>query len=75
MSWIVRDIEKSLAGVADMSLQPVKVLKGPRQVGKTSLLLKGKGYRFISLDDLSNRRMATENPSFFLDQWDEPILQ
>ncbi|MFN7905228.1 MAG: ATP-binding protein [Pseudobdellovibrionaceae bacterium] len=56
------------------SMQPVKILKGPRQVGKTTLLTSLPGYKLISLDDLSIRNLASENPKQFLDQFQGPLI-
>lgn len=68
MSWIERDLEKTIGKLKSESYQPIKVIKGPRQVGKTSFIQKQNKYKFVSFDDHSTRRMAVENPSFFLDQ-------
>jgi predicted AAA+ superfamily ATPase len=72
--WIKRDIEAFLLGLKKDTVQPIKVLKGPRQVGKTSLILRFPNYTFVSMDDLMHRKLAAENPSLFLDQWDGPVL-
>ena len=55
-------------------LPTVRVLLGPRQVGKTSLLERLTSYQLVSFDDLSVRHQATENPSLFLDQFKFPII-
>ncbi|HRP69166.1 MAG TPA: AAA family ATPase, partial [Turneriella sp.] len=56
------------------SSHSIKVLKGPRQAGKTSLLVRLGGYTFVSLDDIHQRALAQEDPVFFLDQFTGKIL-
>jgi hypothetical protein len=46
-------------------VHPIKVLKGPRQVGKTALLVRGGTHRAVYLDDLATRELATPDPHFF----------
>jgi predicted AAA+ superfamily ATPase len=69
--WFKRDFLKNLGG---FSALPVKVLKGPRQVGKTSLLEHLARYRTLYFDDLAVRRSAQENPRLFFDQFQGPLL-
>jgi predicted AAA+ superfamily ATPase len=57
-----------------MKALPVKVLKGPRQVGKTSLLEQLSRYQAIYFDDLSVRQAAQSNPKLFFDQFPGPLL-
>jgi len=53
---------------------PAKVLKGPRQVGKTSLL-EHLGYgEVIYLDDPATRRFAQQDPRTFLDQYPSTLI-
>lgn len=68
--WIERDFCPS----SDLRAHPVKVLKGPRQVGKTALLLRAGTHRPLYLDDHAARELALRDPRFFLDQWREPLL-
>jgi uncharacterized protein len=70
--WIQRDL--SPLQVAKEAL-PVKILKGPRQVGKTSLLEKDIAEsNIIRFDDQVTRRFAEDNPRFFLSQFKGRIL-
>lgn len=62
--WIPRDFDA--AAIAAGAL-PIKVLKGPRQVGKTSVLEKLGTHRVVYLDDAAVRSRAIENPRLFLD--------
>jgi uncharacterized protein len=69
--WIKRDIE-SIFPLSDAL--PLKVLQGPRQVGKTSLLERLTGYEVLYFDDATTRRMAQENPRLFFDQFLGPLI-
>ncbi|MCH9629417.1 MAG: hypothetical protein S4CHLAM107_12100 [Chlamydiia bacterium] len=66
--WIKRDLIKFLETTEDIDL-PIKVLRGPRQVGKTSLLAHLKTHKLILFDDLGIRKLAEETPSLFFDQF------
>ena len=59
--------------------QPVTILTGPRQSGKTTLIRhllseRPGGYRFLSLDDLQTRSLANEDPTVLLGEITQPIL-
>lgn len=69
--WINRDLQSFLKSTQAL---PIKILKGPRQVGKTSLLEKLSGFKVIYFDDLMTRRAASENPRMFFDQFTEPLI-
>ncbi|MEY4617511.1 MAG: hypothetical protein RJB66_2471 [Pseudomonadota bacterium] len=69
--WIQRDFQSYFKKIRAL---PIKILKGPRQVGKTSILQKMGGYKVIYFDDLLVRRAAQENPRLFFDQFDEPLV-
>ncbi len=71
--WFKRDF---LTNVDELSknAHPIKILTGPRQVGKTTLLERLKGYSLVLFDDLHVRARAQENPSLFLDQFLEAPL-
>jgi predicted AAA+ superfamily ATPase len=55
---------------------PVCLLTGPRQVGKTTTLqrLCGKDRAYVTLDDLSIRDLAQEDPALFLQRFPPPVL-
>lgn len=55
------------------------LLTGPRQAGKTTMLRKlaeqeGVGRRYVTLDDLSERDMAKNDPALFLQLHRPPVL-
>ncbi|NUM55874.1 MAG: ATP-binding protein [Candidatus Hydrogenedentes bacterium] len=69
-----RDLESAFI---DASTQfPVVLLTGPRQVGKTTLLrhLCGTDRRYVTLDDLTLRSLANEDPRLFLQRYRPPAL-
>ncbi len=72
--WFKRDFLEKIETFTSIS-HPVKVLKGPRQVGKTSLLERLDKYKLILFDDLHTRQRAQENPQLFLDQFGaQPLI-
>jgi predicted AAA+ superfamily ATPase len=64
--WIKRTIEDIWAPETG---QPISVLVGPRQSGKSSFLDRSSGpqRRHVTFDDLSTREAARANPRLFLD--------
>ena len=54
----------------------VLLVTGPRQVGKTTLLLnlKPKNMEYVSLDDEVLRKQAQEDPKLFLSMHPAPLL-
>jgi uncharacterized protein len=71
--WIKRDFFNNLEPLSQGS-HPIKVLTGPRQVGKTTLLERLRGYKLVLFDDLQTRIRAQENPALFLDQFQNSPL-
>ncbi|MBR4424606.1 MAG: ATP-binding protein [Oscillospiraceae bacterium] len=77
MNYISRHMEDR---VLDLSKSwPAILLTGPRQVGKTTMLLElakkeniGRGY--VTLDDLTERDMAKHDPALFLQLHQPPVL-
>jgi len=55
---------------------PVILLTGPRQVGKTTLLknLSSAKRKFVSLDDLEERKLAQTDPAGFLQKHKIPLI-
>ena len=58
------------------SAWPVLFLTGPRQVGKSSVLnmLKEKGRKYVSLDSISARDLAINDPQAFLQKYSPPVI-
>jgi uncharacterized protein len=59
-----------------LNLFPVVAVIGPRQVGKSTLVLSeaiSRGRRYITLDDLTSRTLAEQDPLALLEQ-PGPIL-
>ncbi|MEQ8766198.1 MAG: ATP-binding protein [Planctomycetota bacterium] len=69
-----RTLEQHLA---EASAQfPIVLLTGPRQSGKTTLLghQAGQDRAYVTLDDLTARALAREDPKLFLDENPPPLL-
>ncbi|MEN9654543.1 MAG: hypothetical protein RL235_655 [Chlamydiota bacterium] len=71
--WIKRDLLGFLQESTAPCL-PVKVLTGPRQVGKTSLLHHLHTHKLILFDDLGIRTLAETNPALFFEQFRGPLI-
>lgn len=73
--YIKRDMEKLVAELS--SEYPAILITGPRQVGKTTMLQKlmeGTGRTYVTLDDLTARRLAKTDPELFFQTYGTPIL-
>lgn len=69
--WIDRDIRPSIVANRD----PIQVFRGPRQCGKTSLVLRlDPAFHEVSLDDTRLRELADADPELFLRQFDQAKL-
>lgn len=64
--WIYRDLTHVWE---EQSAQPIRILLGPRQSGKTSFLehLAHPSRKFVNFDDLPTRDLASRDPKAFLD--------
>lgn len=65
--WIKRDISRSVEENQDS----IQVFRGPRQCGKSSLILKmNPEFLELSLDDPALRELAQNDPELFLKQFE-----
>lgn len=73
-SFIERSLASTLLEV--LGEYPAVMLIGPRQAGKTTLLLHhlGEAFHYVSLDDLEVRRLAVSDPRAFLAMHPEPVI-
>lgn len=69
--WIKRDFQSF---INQSGFLPLKILKGPRQVGKTSLLTQNNQYQAIFFDDLNVRKFAQDDPKSFFDQLPDHLI-
>jgi len=72
---IKRTIKKQI--LEKMELFPVIVITGPRQVGKSTLVVeiaKEKKYKYITLDSLEERKLALQDPKFFIESKGYPLI-
>ena len=75
MKYIHRSLEKIISQVTEE--YSVILVTGPRQVGKTTMLLKlmeGSDRTYVSLDDLNERSLAKNDPELFLQIHKPPVL-
>lgn len=75
--WIKRTLESLLQDRSSaLALFPVWLVLGPRQVGKSSLLLhcKEEGRTYINLDDLEIRQRANQDPILFAKSLRLPVF-
>ena len=80
MAYIKRAVEDTIARVSKMF--PILLVTGPRQVGKTTLLLKmaeaqqndGIARKYVTLDDPDVRYLAKHDPALFLQRYSPPVL-
>lgn len=72
--YFKRTIEQAFDAAS--SQFPVVLLTGPRQVGKTTVLrhLCGAERRYVTLDDLTVRSLALDDPVLFLQRYPAPLL-
>lgn len=76
MSWIYRTIEDRLCRQPPQGVLPVWLLLGPRQVGKSSVLLHcgAAGRLYINLDDVATRMRAQADPVLFARELTVPLI-
>jgi predicted AAA+ superfamily ATPase len=77
MPYIKRDIEKTIQNTA--KYYSAIIVTGPRQVGKTTMLreiakAEKNKRRYVTLDDLEARKLASSSPETFLALNPSPIL-
>ena len=73
--YIKRTLEKKILEISED--YSCLLLIGPRQVGKTTMLvhlMEGSGRQKVSLDDAENRRLARTDPELFLALHPAPVL-
>lgn len=76
-NWITRTIERILTDSApQLRLFPVWLILGPRQIGKSSTLLRcsSSDRQYVNLDDLQTRTRATHDPQLFFSSLKAPLL-
>lgn len=71
--YLKREIEDT---VKEMSKSfPCIAIYGPRQVGKsTTAKMLFEDYKYVTLDNILDRNLASENPSLFLDTYGWPLI-
>ncbi len=73
-AYIGREMETALLALSDK--MPAILVCGPRQVGKTTLLLNlaESNRQYLSFDDISLRDMARNDPALFIKQFEPPLI-
>ncbi|MBQ7646071.1 MAG: ATP-binding protein [Clostridia bacterium] len=75
MEYIKRALEKRIIEIS--SEYACILLTGPRQVGKSTMLehlMKGSDRKKVTLDDVSERKLAKTDPALFLEVHPAPLL-
>lgn len=73
VGYIVRKLSNSLTQTIKEA--PVILLTGARQCGKSTLLTKlFPDYKYVTLDDLSLRAQAKDDPELFLSYYKSPLI-
>lgn len=75
MNYIKRNLEDVVNQITKE--YPVVLVTGPRQVGKTTMLMKmmeGTNRGYVTLDDLNERNIAKTDPELFLQLHKPPVL-
>ena len=71
--YVKRNIEDAIS-MATANF-PVVMLTGPRQVGKTTVIKNcDQNRKYVTLDNLSDRKLAVEDPELFLQKYQPPVL-
>lgn len=72
--YIVRNCEKTVEYMSERF--PVVLVTGPRQVGKTTMLMKiaKKTRNYVTLDDPNARYLAINEPELFLQRYEPPVI-
>ena len=75
MAYVKRNIEKVFKDMEKTF--PVIMVTGSRQVGKTTMLkelTENENINYVTLDDLSARALAKEDPELFLRTYETPLI-
>ena len=74
VQYITRHIEEQIRKASRHD--PVVMVCGQRQVGKSTLLhhMKGPERRYVTLDDANARRLAETDPALFFEAYPAPLL-
>ena len=77
MIYLERKVDHFLRSWKEDEDRKPLIIKGPRQVGKTTMLQKlmeGTERRYVTLDDLNERSLAKTDPEMFLQLHKPPVL-
>ena len=68
MKVIERTINSKIREALDT--YPVIVITGARQIGKSTEVYKfvENGYKYVSLDNIDERKLAQEDPKYFIER-------
>lgn len=72
--YLKRDLEDEIKKVSKK--YPVVVLCGQRQIGKSTMLynIKEENRKYVSLDDINARKLASEDPELFFETYGYPLI-
>lgn len=77
VNYIPRAMEETFKRLSEQF--PAILLTGPRQVGKTTMLVnlmekENRKRKYVTLDDLNDREMAKNDPKLFFQIYKPPVL-
>lgn len=68
---IKKEVDKALENY------PIVLITGARQIGKSTLVyeyVKERGYDYVSLDNVDQRKIALSDPKYFIQQFHKPLI-
>lgn len=72
-------LKRTIKKEVDRALEnyPVVLITGARQIGKSTLVyeyVKERGYDYVSLDNVDQRKIALSDPKYFIQQFHKPLI-
>lgn len=76
--WMMKVIQRTINSKIKEALKayPIIVITGARQIGKSTEVYKfvEKGYKYVSLDNIDERKLAQSDPKYFIERHGYPLI-